>query len=85
MKEKRKRAVKNPKNPRRSKWDQYLTLDWKEFYLILITWILFLVLHVIANIILGFDEGLFLFFFKYIVPLFFLIALIYTLFKKIRK
>ena len=54
---KRKRAARKPnQSVERSKLDKYLTLDWKEFYLLLIAWFLFVVLHFMIGVIFKINE-----------------------------
>ena len=80
---KRKRAARKPnQSVERSKLDKYLTLDWKEFYLLLIAWFLFVVLHFMIGVIFKINEEILPFLYNFIIPLFFLIALIYTVIKK---
>jgi len=84
MKKKR-RSQNLGKNQKRSKLDQYFTLDWKEIYLLVIAWFLFLVLHNLVNNIFGINEKILLVIAIKVVPLFFALALVYTFAKKLRK
>lgn len=81
-----KKKVRNQtQTQKRSKWDKYLFLDWKEFYLILIAWFLFIVLHNILAIIFRIDENVLPFIAFKIIPIFTAIAFVYTLGKVLKK
>jgi len=62
----------------KSKFEKYLLIDWKEFYLLLILWVLFLVLHHMIENLFIIKEAFLYFIATRIIPLFFVITLIYT-------
>ena len=62
--------------------EKYLTLDWKEVYLLIIAWFLMLVLHNMYPSIFGKQDKILFFVATIIIPAFFLTALAYTYFKK---
>ncbi|MEK6926674.1 MAG: hypothetical protein AABW50_05345 [Nanoarchaeota archaeon] len=80
---KRKRSKgKSAVRSKKGFFEKYLTLDWKEAYLILILWFLFIVLHNLINAIFRIQEEVLVVFYKWIIPVFFLIALLYTISKR---
>lgn len=81
---KRKRVLKR-KQSQRSSFDRYLTLDWKEVYLLVILWFLFVVLHNLYNIIFKVKDVFLIFIAMKIIPVFFALALIYTFAKKLKR
>ncbi|HLC78312.1 MAG TPA: hypothetical protein VJH92_04255 [Candidatus Nanoarchaeia archaeon] len=78
-------AKKRVNGVKRSFIDKYFTLDWKEFYLLVIAWFLFLALHFIVNIVLRTNERVLYFIAMKIVPVYFSLALVYTFAKKLKK
>ena len=66
-------------------FEKYLTLDWKEIYLILILWFLLILLHNLINIIFYMNEVVLIFIAMVILPVFFLIAFFYTVTKHFNK
>jgi len=77
-------AKKRANSVKRSFIDKYFTLDWKEVYLLLIAWFLFIVLHNLVNIILKINEKALYFIAMKIVPLYFALALVYTFAKRFK-
>ena len=75
-------AKKRVNSVKRSFIDKYFTLDWKEVYLLIITWFLFLALHFLVNNIFKTNETVLFFIAKWVIPVFFFVALIYTIFMK---
>ena len=67
---------------KKSLHEKYLTLDWKEAYQLIIAWFLFLVIHNMYPSIFGREDKILFFIATIIIPAFFLIALVYTYFKK---
>ncbi len=70
------------KESKKTLYEKYLLLDWKEVYLLIVAWFLFLVLHNIYPSIFGKEDTILFFIATAIIPAFFLIALTYTYFKK---
>jgi len=85
MARKKRVRKKQSQSPKKSKWDQYLMLDWKEFYLILITWFLFVALHILIGIIIGRKENVLPVIIEWIIPIFLIISILYTMWKRKRK
>lgn len=82
----KKKVVKRSESRKeRTGLDKYLTLDWKEFYLLFISWFLFIALHFLITVIFGIPDNVLPVIYKFIIPLFVVIALIYTLLKRHRK
>ncbi len=79
----KKRKVKTGR--KRSFFDKYFTLDWKEVYLLIIAWFLFLALHFLVNDIFKSNDQTLIFIAMKIVPVYFALALVYTFAKKLRK
>ena len=73
---------KESSTKKKSLHEKYLLLDWKEAYLLIIAWFLFLVLHNMYPSIFGREDKILFFIATAIIPAFFLIALVYTYFKK---
>ncbi|MBI2045046.1 hypothetical protein HYT23_03235 [Candidatus Pacearchaeota archaeon] len=72
---------RNPEKSKKRGFERYLTLDWKEVYLIIVAWFLLLVLHNMYPAIFGRQDKVLFFIATIIIPVFFLIALAYTYFK----
>jgi len=77
-----KNQKKESKKVKKRGFERYLTLDWKEVYLLIVTWFLFLVLHNMYPSIFGKEDKILFIIATIIIPAFFLIALAYTYFKK---
>lgn len=70
---------------KKSFFEKYLTLDWKEIYLFLILWFLLILLHNLINILFYMNEIVLIFIAMIVVPIFFLIAFFYTVAKYFNK
>lgn len=77
-----KNQKKESKKVKKRGFERYLTLDWKEVYLLIVAWFLFLVLHNMYPSIFGKEDTILFIIATAIIPAFFLIALVYTYFKK---
>lgn len=85
MVKKRVRRVSRTVQKNKGFFNKYLLLDWKEAYLLIVAWFLFIALHNLVNSIFYTDERILFFIAKWIIPIFFFIALIYTIFNKLRQ
>ena len=70
------------KESKKTLYEKYLILDWKEVYLLIVAWFLFLVLHNMYPSLFGKQDKILFVIATVIIPAFFLTALTYTYFKK---
>ena len=70
------------KESKKTLYEKYLILDWKEVYLLIVAWFLFLVLHNMYPSLFGKQDKFLFVIATVIIPAFFLTALTYTYFKK---
>ncbi len=66
---------------KRSSLDSFFLLHLKKSLYIIIAWALFIIAHNLAARIFNFDEMFFSILAVYIIPLYLLISVVYTLFK----
>lgn len=76
---------------RRNNFDKWFLLSWKKIAIVLIAWIVAFVLHnlgsALISIILGteFEEAVFFLLATIVIPVYFIISIIYTLIRKLKR
>jgi len=65
--------------------DKYLILSWKNIGIIIAAWVVSVILHNVVSVVFGFEEALFFIIAIFVIPIFVIISLIYTIYKKIIK
>jgi len=69
----------------KNKFDKYLLLNWKRFGLIILAWFVSVILHNFIGAIFNFEEGIFFIIAIFVIPIYFIIALCYSLVKFVKK
>jgi len=66
---------------KKNKWNKFLLLNWKKLLIIVIAWILAFVLHNLISALIGLngEEPFFFIIAVIVIPLYFIICLVYTL------
>jgi len=75
---KRKIKIKN-------KFDKYFLLSWKKFGLIVASWFVGVLLHNLVSAILRVEEAVFFIIVIFVIPIYFLICVVYSLVKWMKR
>jgi hypothetical protein len=65
-------------------WKKFFALSWKNFGIAIIVWVIAVIVHNFWYGVFGFEEGVFFIIAVFIVPLYLIISIIYTLYTKMR-
>lgn len=68
----------------RQKKDKYLLMSWKKLLYLVLAWVASVLLHNFISAIFGFEEALFFIIAVFIIPIYFIVSIIYTIAKKLR-
>ncbi len=66
-------------------WKKVFLLSWKHFGIAIIVWVIAVILHNFWYAIFGFEDAVLFSIAVFIVPIYLIISIIYTLYKKINK
>ncbi len=64
--------------------DKWFLLTWRKAWIIVVGWFLAIMLHNVFYAIFGFEEFVFLIITILIIPLYFIICVVYSLVKKVK-
>lgn len=70
---------------RTKKYDKYFLLSWRKIWMFVVGGFLGIILHNLISALLGTEEPVFFIIVVILIPIYFLINLVYTLIKKVRK
>ena len=66
-------------------WKKVFTLSWKKFGIVVVSWLVAVVLHNFWYAIFGFEEAVFFIIAIFIIPIYLIISIIFTIYKKISR
>ena len=70
---------------RKNKFDKWFFLNWRKLLIIIGMWFLAVILHNLISAIFGIEEALFFIIAVFVIPVYFIALIIYTLVKFIRR
>lgn len=76
---------KRDKKTKKTKFERYFLLDLKKIGLIILSWVLAVVLHNVVSGVLGVEEALFFIIAVLVIPVYLVVAIIYTLYRGVKK
>lgn len=85
LKGKSKKKSKKKKKRDKMKSKDLFLLSWKKFALILIAWVAAVVIHNFGSALLGFEEPVFFLLAVIVIPVYFIISIIYSIIKGFKK
>lgn len=65
--------------------EKYFLLNWKKIITIIIAWILAVILHNAVYAIFNIEEAVFFLLAVIVIPLYFIISVVYTIINKVKK
>jgi len=69
---------------RKNKLDKYFLLSWRKTWIIVVGGFISILLHNFISAILGFEEAVFFILVIFVLPIYVLIAIVYSLIKKFK-
>ena len=66
------------------KIEKFFILSWKKILLLVLIWFVAVILHNAVDVIFHIEEAFFFIIAIFVIPLYFMISLIYTVYKKLR-
>jgi Na+/melibiose symporter-like transporter len=86
------KKIKRAKSKRENKWDKYFLLSWKKLLMIIVGWFVSVVLHNLVYMIIMYfnpsftgDEAFFFIIAIIVIPLYFILTVLYSVYKFINK
>jgi hypothetical protein len=70
---------------KKTNWKKFFTLNWKNFGIAVIVWVVSVIVHNFWYGIFGFEEAVFFSIAVFIVPLYLIISIIYTIVEKLMR
>ena len=69
----------------KDKFDKWFLLDWKNFLTIVVLWFVFVFIHNAIYGLFGVEDAIFFILAVLLIPLYFLISIIYSIIKLVKK
>ena len=76
---------KQKRGKSKSKWDKYFLLNWRKLWIIIVAWFVAVLLHNLVSALLNLEEAFFFIIAVFVMPLYFIVTLIYSLVKIIKR
>ena len=69
---------------RENKFDKYLKLSWKKVWIVVVGGFVSILLHNLISAIFGFEEAVFFIIVILVIPIYFLVMIVYSLVKRFK-
>ncbi|MFH1585295.1 MAG: hypothetical protein ABIB79_00825 [archaeon] len=70
---------------KQNNWDKRLLLSWRKLWILVVGGFISIILHNVIYAIFEFEEAFFFIIVIFVIPIYFLISLIYSIIKKLKK
>jgi len=73
------------KRKNKNKFDKYFLLSWRKLWIIVVSGFVGIILHNLLSALLGVEEAFFFILVVFVIPIYFIISVIYSLIKFLKK